>query len=66
MIGGAVSAHRRGWITRAGIDWLITAHLAVLSVGATLHSNYVVWLLPLFPLLIVTDSPVRVIPPLQS
>jgi hypothetical protein len=50
-------AQRRQWARVETLEWIAGGQLAILAAGATLHNNYLVWLLPYFgALAIVTNE----------
>jgi len=49
-------AQRRQWARGETLDWIVGAQLAILAAGATLHNNYLVWLLPYFGALAITTN----------
>ena len=49
-------AQRRRWERGATLEWIAGAQLAILAAGATLHNNYLVWLLPYFGALAISNE----------
>jgi len=49
-------AQRRRWERGATLEWIVGAQLAILAAGATLHNNYLVWLLPYFGALAISNE----------
>jgi hypothetical protein len=49
-------AQRRRWGRGETLDWIVGAQLAILAAGATLHNNYMVWLLPYFGALAIATN----------
>jgi hypothetical protein len=49
-------AQRRQWARGETLDWIVGAQLAILAAGATLHNNYMVWLLPYFGALAIATN----------
>jgi hypothetical protein len=47
---------RRRWAHSDTLDWIVGAQLAILAAGATLHNNYLVWLLPYFGALAIETN----------
>jgi Glycosyltransferase family 87 len=51
-----VRAQRRQWGRGETLEWIVGAQLAILAAGATLHNNYLVWLLPYFGALAIATN----------
>ena len=49
-------AQRRHWAHVEMLEWILGAQLAILAAGATLHNNYLVWLLPYFGALAIASD----------